>query len=146
MLDSTIRIDFWTKLLQEMNEKSELFRNISPSKDNWIGCGSGYSGLAYMFVVTGNYARIELWINRGLQEENKELFDRIYTYKDRTESDFGDALDWQRLDEGKGSRIAYWLKEVSVFNEEDWPQMIEFMMSSMIKFERALMWTYRGRR
>lgn len=134
----TVRIDFWTQLLQEMNEKSDLFKNISPSKDNWIGCGSGYSGLAYMFVVTGNYARVELWINRGLQEENKELFDRIHAYKDKIEESFRDQLDWQRLNEGKGSRIAYWLKDVSVFNEEDWDKMISFMTTNMIKFEKSI--------
>src|SRR5690625_4783949 len=56
----TVRIDFWTQVLQEMNEKSDLYKNVSPSKDNWLSCGSGYTGLAYSFVVTGNYARIEL--------------------------------------------------------------------------------------
>jgi predicted nucleic acid-binding protein len=134
----TVRIDFWTRLLQEMNEQSDLFKNISPSKDNWIGCGSGHSGLAYNFVITGNYARIELWINRGMQNENKELFDKIYNHKEKIETSFGDQLDWQRLDDGKGSRIAYWLKDVSVFNEEDWPQMINFLTSNMIKFEKSI--------
>lgn len=134
----TVRIDFWNRLLQDMNEKSELFKNISPSKDNWIGCGSGYSGLAYNFVITGNYARVELWINRGLQEENKKIFDRIYDHKDEIETSFGDKLDWQRLEDGKGSRITYWLKDVSVFNEEDWDKMITFMTTNMIRLEKSL--------
>ncbi len=67
-----------------MNEKSDLYKNVSPSKDNWLSCGCGYTGLAYSFVVTGNYARIELWINRGTQEENKEIFDNIHTYKENS--------------------------------------------------------------
>lgn len=134
----SVRIDFWTLLLQDMNEKSDLFKNISPSKDSWIGCGSGHSGIAYNFVITGNYARVELWINRGLQEENKRHFDNIYRHKEKIEASFGDQLDWQRLDDGKGSRIAYWLKDVSVYNEEDWPQMIDFMTINMIKLEKAL--------
>ena len=133
----SVRINFWTRLLQEMNDKSDLFKNISPSKDNWLGCGSGHSGIAYAFVITGNFARVELWINRGLQEENKKLFDSLHNQKDKIETLFGDQLDWQRLDEGKGSRIAYWLKDVSVFNEEDWPHMINFMTSNMIKLEKA---------
>jgi hypothetical protein len=134
----TVRIAFWTNLLQAMNEKSDLFKNISPSKDNWIGSGSGYGGLEYVFAVTGNEARIELYINRGSQEENKELFDRIHDHKETIEKLFGDQLEWQRLDEGKGSRIAYRKKEVSVFNEEDWPTMIDFMTVNMIKFEESL--------
>ena len=134
----TIRVEFWTQLLQEMNEKSDLFKNISPSKDNWIGCGSGYSGLSYNFVITSNYARIELWINKGAQEDNKEIFDSIYKFKGEIESSFGDQLDWQRRDDGKGSRIAYWLRDVNVFNEEDWPEMINFLTSNMVKFEIAM--------
>jgi len=43
----TVRLDFWTQVLQEMNEKSDLYKNVSPSKDNWLSCGSGYTGLAY---------------------------------------------------------------------------------------------------
>ena len=134
----TVRIGFWTQLLQEMNGKSGLFKNISPSKDNWIGCCSGYSGLEYTFVITSNYARIELWINKGSQEENKEIFDSIYKFKGEIESSFGDQLDWQRRDDGKGSRIAYWLRDVNVFNEEDWPEMIDFLTSNMVKFEMAM--------
>lgn len=73
-----------------------------------------------------------------MQEENKRLFDSINSYKEKIESSFGDELDWQRLDNGKGSRIAYRLKDVSAFNEEDWPQMINFMTTNMIKLEKAL--------
>ena len=134
----TIRVEFWTQLLQEMNEKSDLFKNISPSKDNWIGCGSGYSGLAYNFVITSNYARIELWINKGAQEDNKEIFDSIYKFKGEIESSFGDQLDCQRRDDGKESKIAHWLRDVNVFNEEDWPEMINFLTSNMVKFEIAM--------
>jgi hypothetical protein len=42
------------------------------------------------------------------------------------------------LDEGKGSRIAYRNKDVNVFNEEDWPTMIDFLTTNMNKFEQSL--------
>ena len=58
--------------------------------------------------------------------------------KEQIESKFGHELDWQRLDEGKGSRVAFYLNDVSVFNEEDWYKMIEFMTGNMIKFEKAM--------
>jgi len=47
-------------------------------------------------------------------------------------------IDWQRLVDGKGSRVAFCLKDVSVFNEEDWDKMIDFMTSNIIKFEKAV--------
>ena len=78
------------------------------------------------------------WINKGAQEENKEIFDSIYKFKGEIETSFGNQLDWQRRDNGKGSRIAYWLRNVNVFNEEDWPEMIDFLISNMIKFEMSM--------
>lgn len=51
---------------------------------------------------------------------------------------FGEQLDWQRLDEGKGSRVAYPLTDVSVYNREDWAAMNKFLTSSMIKLEESI--------
>jgi hypothetical protein len=133
----TIRLNFWAKLLQKMNQKSELFRNISPSKSNWISCGSGFGGIVYSFVITGNFARLELWINRGTKEDNKQIFNKLMTYKEQIETNFENCLEWERLDNGKGSRVAFYLKNVSVFNGEDWDKMIEFLTDNMIKFEIA---------
>ena len=134
----TVRLKFWGEFLKVMNEKSDLFKNVSPSKDSWIGCGSGYSGMPYNLVVTGNYAKVELFINRGHKEENKAIFDDILLRKESIESSFGDKLDWQRRDDGKSSRVNYWLRDVNIFNEEDWLEMIEFLTSNMIKFEKAI--------
>lgn len=135
---NAVRIKFWTKLLEELSKRTDLFNNVSPSKDNWIHCGSGYSGIQYTFTITGSYARVDLWINSGEQKENKELFDKIYEHKEEIEKSFGNKLDWQKLKEGKGSRIAYTLLDVNVFNESDWPKMIEFMITNMIKLNASL--------
>lgn len=54
-----VRLKFWAQLLQNINAKSDLYKNISPSKDNWISCGSGYSGFGYVFSIIGEFAQIE---------------------------------------------------------------------------------------
>ena len=133
-----IRREFWSQLLQEMNKKTSLFQNISPSKDNWISCGSGHSGLPYTLVATKAYARVELWINRGSQEENKRIFDELYKHKEEIETSFGHKLEWERLDDGKGSRLAYYLRDGSVFNREDWNKIIDFMTKNIVPFEKSL--------
>lgn len=134
----TVRLKFWNKLLQKMSEKSDLYKNVSPSKDNWIGCGSGYSGMSYVFTITGSFARVELWINKGSQEYNKQIFDNLHQRKEKLETKFGTKFEWERLDSGKGSRIAYYLRDVSVFNENDWDNMIEFLVENMIKLEATM--------
>lgn len=131
-----IRIDFWKYLLDKMNSKSNLFNNISPSKDNWIGKGSGVRGIPYNFVVSGQYARVELYIDRGNKEENKQVFDYLFDKKDEIEKQFGDSLIWERLDDKRASRIKY-ETQGNIFDKEQWEGMVSFMVNSMIKFERT---------
>ncbi|HJB22977.1 MAG TPA: DUF4268 domain-containing protein [Candidatus Jeotgalibaca pullicola] len=134
----TVRKEFWAQLLEAMNRKSHLFSNVNPTKDNWLGCGSGHSGISYQFVVTGSYVRVELWIIGRSQAENKKIFDKLYEQKNKIEEKFEGQLGWQRLDEGKESRVSYSLYDVGISNKEDWEEMISFAVSYMIKLEQAI--------
>ncbi len=131
-----LRFDFWGLLLSRMNDKSTLFSNISPSKDNWISAGTGVSGVGYNFVVSKSYARTEVYISRGIYEENKFIFDKLFEKKNEIESITG-KLIWERLDDKKSSRIKQEIGNVSIYNEDDWYKMIDFMVDSMIKLEEG---------
>jgi hypothetical protein len=132
-----LRRKFWTSYLKEINKVSSLYQNVSPSRDHWISAGSGISGVTYTSVVTGDYIRIELTISGRTQEENKSIFDALYSKKELVESEFGSPLVWERMDEKRMSRVKFEQPDVSVFHEEDWEKMIEFMMVYVPKFEKA---------
>lgn len=131
-----IRKEFWTKLIQDMNTKSNLFQNISPSKYNWIGTGSGVRGFGYNFAVSKSYGRAELYIDRGDKEENKKLFDILYSQKNAIEEAFHGELVWERLEDKRACRVKAEL-DSNVFDKEYWPDMIEFMTDNMIRLEKA---------
>jgi len=136
-----IRNEFWHTFIPKFNEKSNLFagRNIELNQyDHWFSTGSGISGVHYSFVVTKNYAGIELGISGGTKEENKKIYDYLYNNKEEIESNFGDNLEWERLSNKKMSRIAYRLEFVNIFNKDDWPIMMDFMSESMIRFDKVL--------
>ena len=103
-----------------------------------IGLAQDREYQVYIFLITKNYAGIELGISGGTQAENKKIYDYFYSYKDEIENSFGDKLCWERLDNKKMSRISYKLEEVSVYDKEDWNKMMDFMEINMIKFEKAL--------
>ena len=137
----TIRDRFWKQLLPSMNEKSELFKGINadaPHFDHWLGTGSGITGLSYTFVITQKYAGIELSISKSEQDENKKIFERLLAEKESIETAFGHPLDWQRLPNKKMSRIAYKLEGANVFNEDDWPKMLNFLIKYMLKFHEVM--------
>jgi hypothetical protein len=132
-----IRLNFWKEYLKEINKTSTLYQNVSPSKDSWIGCGSGMSSVGYNSVATRNYIRIELYINSGDKDNNKAIFDTLAAKKDKIEADFGEQLTWERLDNNVTARVKFELTNVSIFIESDWKKMIAFMVDAVPRFERA---------
>lgn len=132
-----LRLEFWNQLLKSFNSQSQIFQNISPSKDSWIGTGSGISGVAFNFVISKRYARTELYISRSIKEENEYIFDELKKCQEEIEQIFGNELVWERLDDKKACRVKYELNDVNVFNKDDWQKMIEFMADGMIRMEKA---------
>ena len=132
-----IRKEFWGNLINEMNKKSTLYKNINAGLYHWIGAGSGVRGLGLNFAVTKSYGRAELYIDRGNKDENKFIFDELIKHKEQIEKDYGDELVWERLDTKRASRIK---AEVpgDVTDKEQWHNMIEFMTVSMNKLDLAL--------
>ena len=133
-----VRMEFWTEFLNESNRQNKLFSNISPSKDHWIGIGVGLPGLSINLVITKNNCRSELYINRGAQDENKAAFDFFHTMKDEIETTFGDQLSWERMDDKVTCRVRAQLEGVNVFEKEDWPKMIGYLVDSSARMSDAL--------
>ena len=67
-----IRRKFWAQLLPRL-ENTDLFNNVSPTKDHWLSAGAGLTGISYTLVITKKYVRIELSIH-GPKERNKSYF------------------------------------------------------------------------
>lgn len=132
-----LRLEFWEKFLREINQRTGLYRNVSPSKDNWISGSTGITGLHLNSVISNHYAKVEVFCGRRSVEENKEIFDELFKQKNEIERQFGDVLVWERLDNKKGCRIKFQLDHVDYFNRSDWDNMIQFMVNSMFKLEKA---------
>jgi len=54
------------------------------------------------------------------------------------EIEFGTRLIWERMYEKRMSRVKFEQPDASVFREEDWPKMIDFMKVYVHKFESAV--------
>ena len=132
-----LRLEFWGQYLKRSNEENSLFSNISPSKDNWIGIGIGMTGININMVVSRNYARGEIYFNRGSQEENKWCFDFIQERKNQIEKEFGEPLIWERMDDKVSSRIKAQRDDVSIYEKEDWDKMIDYMVDVAERMEKA---------
>jgi len=136
-----LRKDFWTRLLTKAKTKTSLHSKISPSKYSYITTSAGKSGIAYTYVITYKNGRIEIYLDKGKEEEdivlNKKRFDQLFKYKDEIEKEFGEKLLWERLDDRKASRISYILDGIGLKDEEKWDNIQDKMIDVMIRLENA---------
>ena len=133
-----VRREYWEQALDAFQKSScNLYDNISPSNDHWLSAGSGLGGCRYNLVFNKKALRIELNLDRSVTEENKFLFDFLEAMKDKIDPEFGERLEWLRLNNRKSSRI-HFSREADGFNKETWPQFIAWHLEYMSKLEQAI--------
>lgn len=135
-----LRLEFWTGLTECIKGRGiALFANIKPSRDHWLSTGAGKSGVAYSYLIWKDGAGVELYIASTNCATNKAIFDALFAQKDEIEREFGEPLDWQRLDEKCASRIMKrWDDRGGLTEREKWEDLQETMIAGMTKLEHAL--------
>jgi hypothetical protein len=125
-------------VLERSKGRTRLFENRSPSRNYWLETGAGKSGVIFAYIILKDHARIELYIDSTDQQKNKQIFDILFTDREAIEMEFGDALDWQRLDEKQASRIAKrYYGYGSLYEPETWDELADTLIGDMIKFEKT---------
>ena len=133
-----VRREYWEQALDAFQKSPcSLYDSIGPSNEHWLSAGSGLSGCPYNLIFNKKELRIELEIRRSVTEDNKFLFDFLAATKDDIEAEFGEPLEWLRLDDKKSSRIQFSC-EADGFNKDTWPQSVAWHLKYMSKLEQAL--------
>ncbi|MTI70052.1 MAG: DUF4268 domain-containing protein [Firmicutes bacterium] len=135
--NGVLKESFWRKLLPKMNEKTDIFTNVTPKKSSRISATAGKSGVYYQLAIAKSYCRIELYIDTGDKSANKQIFDSLYKSKDKIESEFGDDLSWERLENNRASKIVCKIDK-NGFDKEDWDEVSDIMIDKMIRFSNSL--------
>ncbi len=133
-----IRREFWTQALEAFGKSScQLYNNVSPSTDHWLSAGSGLSGCPFSLIFCKQEIRLELPLARPNTDGNKALFDCLFSQRAQLESEFGQPLEWLRLDNKKSSRIQF-SQSFDGYNRDNWPTMIEWLVKHMTRFEAVM--------
>ena len=133
-----IRLDFWEKTLESFrNSECNLYNNINARTDHWVSAGSGVSACPFNLIFLKKEVRVELSLSGGNAKENKFLFDELKNRQAEIESNFGQEFEWLLLEGKKSSRIQL-SKSFEGHNRDNWPEMIEWLVSNMTLFEKAL--------
>ena len=105
-------IEFYGALINDLRKMPSFDRiQVLPDGTSWhwiksvSANGKGLASFNYSFG-RGQIFRVELYIDSGNRELNKQLFDGLLAQKDDIEGKLGQELTWQRLDKRRASRVA----------------------------------------
>ena len=86
---------FWVDFIN-YNKPNGPYANAMPTIDHWKSKGTnGIPGSTVDICVNKSRAKVEIYINSGSKERNKEIFDKLFEHKEQLESELG-KLNWVR--------------------------------------------------
>lgn len=109
--------DFFVDMLERIKARPPRVTNATKvGYQSWFTTPSGKGGFTFgLAFVRGQKFQIELYIDMGNRETNKQVFDEISLGEVAINEELGATLDWQRLDQRRASRVAwYWDEPVTV--------------------------------
>ena len=130
-----MRLKFWTALQAHEQKVGGLHADLKPGHYHWQG--KRQDSLWWNFVVRQGDTRAELYIDLPNQSRNKAIFDALVAQRDEVEVEFGGALDWQRLDSKRASRVTIRLPG-GWMDESTWPDVIPKLVAAMERLHKAL--------
>lgn len=130
-------VHFWESMMEKCKGKLNHFCGKKPPKYHYLGGSSGKSGLQFVFLATGKFYGIELYIDSGDEDENLFYFKELQKNKELVEKEFGHKLSWEELETKRACRIRFHISEKSIM-EVDTEKAQEEMVLNMEKFEKIL--------
>jgi hypothetical protein len=133
-----IRRQWWTQLISRPAAK--LHAHITPGEYSYIQVSSGVRGLNFVYTVGQDESTAELYIDRGKDSEeiNKSIFDQLFESKKEIELEFGKAIQWDRLDARRASRIRAYVNGGYKSPDDQWPDIQDRVVETMNKLEQAI--------
>lgn len=110
--------------------QNKSFNVRKATTDYWYDVALGTSE-AHIFITLVNKMKksigIEVYIN-----DNKELFDKLYSEAEEIQDELNFTMEWQRLDNKKASRIIYYISGLDFNNHENYDELINKVIDKVI--------------
>jgi hypothetical protein len=126
-------------LMDRLREEYRFTGARKAQAQSWYFFSSGIKGVSYSIAFAGgSRAQAETCIDREDKVWNKWLFDELYAQHETIEAEFGERLEWERLDNRRASRIAN-KRPGSI---EDSPETLEeienWAIDRLLRFKRVI--------
>jgi len=140
------REDAYIKFFASLNArlKSEPgfpLREVSPQGANWqvlasLNWAKPESANLNASFTRRKELRIELYLDCGNKEQNKQRFDELLARKGEIEAAIGEPLRWERLENKRACRIAVYTK-AQILTDADSPGLLDWAVKKAVDFHKA---------
>ena len=132
-------INFFANLNKRLEQEKDFpLRKMSPQGQSWIILASYANDSAYLnaaFTRRKEF-RIELYIDGGDKDQNKNRFDFLFAHREPIEAAVGEPLRWERLDNRRACRIAVYTK-AQILTDADSPVLLDWAVKKALAFHKT---------
>jgi hypothetical protein len=128
---------FWSEFLDKSRAKTRLFVNLKPRYRYWISTSAGKGGFQLITQLNKDSSYIELYIDFADKDKNKAILDKLLDDREAIEREFGDELEWERLDNRRASRVIKRFYDGGRETPDKWPEIQEQLIDAMIRLDKA---------
>lgn len=128
------RLEFWNMFNEVLINKGKPFNVRKATTNHWydvaIGTSSAHVGIS--LVNKESIICLELYIN-----DDKDLFDKLFHEKEQIEEELGFKLIWDRLDNGKASRIKYNIQGLNFNDHSNYDELMNKAIDNAVKLKNV---------
>lgn len=133
--------EFFRGLISKLRDRGFDRHRQSPSTSCYYFSARHGMGSWVLYACCFNRdskARVELYLDSD-KASNEALFNYLYGEREAIEAKFGEALDWQRLDNNKACRVAVLPRDADIENDDTTLEDIQdWMVEKLWSLDRAL--------
>lgn len=128
---------FFQSLIDTLRDTHKFTRARKGQALNYYNFSAGgHQGISYGGSFPPGKVRVQVYINRD-RDWNKSLFDKLANQRTAIELELDESLEWERLDDGKASRISI-VRDGSIDNDDETLEEIqEWMIDHLRKFKEV---------
>jgi hypothetical protein len=132
--------NFFQPLIDELRDTHRFTNAKLAQPQSWYSFSAGTTGTSFGVSFSGKgELRTELYIDVGDTARNKAIFDFYFARRDVLEAEIGTALQWERLEAKKASRIAVARQNTSIEDASiQGDAMRAWAIENLLRFKRVL--------
>jgi len=129
---------YFQTLIDDLRETHKFTGAKKAQPQNWYSFSSGNKTFVYSHSFAArNRIRAEAYVDTGDADENKAFFDLLHNDRETIEAQYGQQLEWERLDDKRACRIAVYRDGSIEDSSEELQAIHEWAVQQLLKLKEV---------